>query len=57
MGRPDLGRIVPGAPADLAIYDEEDPRALAYALGDVQAHSVWLAGAEVVKAGADARIW
>ena len=57
IGRADAGRIEAGLPADLAVYDEEDPRALAYALGDVLAHGVWLGGKRVVERGASARIW
>ncbi|NOY91880.1 MAG: imidazolonepropionase [Deltaproteobacteria bacterium] len=57
MGRPDAGRIEVGLPADLAVYDEEDPRVLAYALGDMLAESVWLGGERVVGPGASARVW
>jgi imidazolonepropionase len=43
-GIPDAGRIAPGMRADLAIYDEEDPRALAYGLGGPGARAVVLGG-------------
>lgn len=41
------GRIAPGAWADLAVFDEEDPRALAYGIGGPGARVVVLGG-EVV---------
>lgn len=44
LGVADGGRIAVGAPADLALYDEEDPRALVYALGGVRARAVILGG-------------
>lgn len=43
-GLPDAGRIAPGTRADLALYDEEDPRALAYGLGGPGARAVVLGG-------------
>lgn len=43
-GLPDAGRIAPGMRADLALYDEEDPRALAYGLGGPGARAVVLGG-------------
>lgn len=43
-GLADAGRIAPGMRADLAIYDEEDPRALAYGLGGPEARAVVLGG-------------
>ncbi len=43
-GLEECGRIVPGLRADLALYDEEDPRALAYGLGGIDARAVVLGG-------------
>lgn len=40
----DAGRIAPGLRADLALYDEDDPRALAYSLGGITARAVILGG-------------
>lgn len=44
LGRDDVGRIAPGARADLACYEADDPRALAYALGGTRARWVVLGG-------------
>jgi imidazolonepropionase len=46
-GLSDVGRIAPGCHADLALFDEEDPRALAYAIGGPEARCVLLAGRPV----------
>ncbi|HJL14553.1 MAG TPA: amidohydrolase family protein, partial [Sandaracinaceae bacterium LLY-WYZ-13_1] len=43
-GFADAGCLAPGARADLAIYDEEDPRALAYGIGGPGARWVVLEG-------------
>ena len=43
----DAGRIAVGARADLALYDEEDPRALAYSIGGPEARLVLLGGRPV----------
>lgn len=43
-GLPDAGRIAPGMRADLALYDEDDPRVLAYALSGPRARAVVLGG-------------
>ncbi len=43
-GLEDAGRIAAGMRADLAIFDEEDPRALAYAIGGLSATTVVLGG-------------
>lgn len=43
-GLPDAGRLAPGARADLALFDEEDPRALAYGIGGPGARVVVLGG-------------
>jgi len=47
IGRPDLGRLEVGAPADVALFDVRTPRALPYALGGITARRVWLGGAAV----------
>ena len=44
LGRDDVGRIAPGGRADLACYEADDPRALAYALGGTRARWVLLGG-------------
>ncbi|MCB9598525.1 MAG: amidohydrolase family protein, partial [Sandaracinaceae bacterium] len=46
-GIPGVGRIRVGFRADLALYDEEDPRALAYSIGGLLARTVVLGGALV----------
>lgn len=57
-GFADAGRIAPGLRADLAIFDEEDPRALAYALGGIEARAVVLGGRVVhERAAAEAGLW
>ena len=52
LGLANVGAIVPGNRADLASYEQEDPRVLAYVLSGIQAHLVLLAGA-VVRGDAD----
>ncbi|MEZ4338327.1 MAG: imidazolonepropionase [Sandaracinaceae bacterium] len=47
-GFEEAGRIRVGWPADLVLYDEEDPRALAYAIGGALARTVVLGGRVVV---------
>jgi imidazolonepropionase len=49
-GLPDAGRLTVGSRGDLAIYELEDPRALAYALGGITAKSVVLSGRVVYDA-------
>ncbi len=57
-GIEDAGRIAPGLRADLAIYDEEDPRALAYGLGGIQARAVVLGGRVVFeRAASEPALW
>jgi imidazolonepropionase len=56
IGVPDVGRIAPGMCADLAAFDQDDPKALTYPLGDLHAHAVWLEGRGVVRATAVA-LW
>jgi len=53
-GFEDAGRIRVGSRADLALYDEEDPRALAYSMGGLLARTVVLGG-EVVTDAAPSR--
>lgn len=43
-GLDDAGRIAAGLRADLALFDEEDPRALAYSLGGLRPSAVVLGG-------------
>lgn len=43
-GLTDVGRIASGMRADLALYDEEDPRTLAYAIGGLTARAVVVGG-------------
>ncbi len=47
-GFAEAGRIRVGWPADLVLYDEEDPRALAYAIGGLCARAVVLGGQVVL---------
>jgi imidazolonepropionase len=44
IGREDLGRIRVGLPADLAVFEGDDPRLLTYALGDTLARHVYRDG-------------
>jgi imidazolonepropionase len=48
-GLPDVGRLAPGLRADVALFDEEDPRALAYGVGGPDARCVVLGGRIVVE--------
>lgn len=57
-GFADAGRIAPGLRADLAIYDEEDPRAIAYAIGGITARTVVMAGRVVLeREGTGRALW
>lgn len=57
-GLPDVGRIAAGARADLALYDEEDPRALAYGIGGPGARVVVLGGRVVdERSSAPSPLW
>lgn len=57
-GLPDTGRIAPGTWADLALFDEEDPRALAYGMGGPTARCVVLGGRVVhERAPSPAPLW
>jgi imidazolonepropionase len=57
-GLRDSGRVVRGGVADLAIYDFDDPRILAYAVGGTRAQSVVLRGRLVFETGtAGGSIW
>ncbi len=51
LGQSDVGSIHVGARADLASYDEEDPRVLAYALAGIRARFVLLGGEIVLGEG------
>lgn len=51
LGLHDVGRLVPGAPADLVAWDAEHEGAFVLRLGQVQATRVWIAGREVVRGG------
>jgi imidazolonepropionase len=55
IGAPSAGRIAVGELADLVMYDHDDPRVLAYALGGLRAHALWLGGNMLVQANATAR--
>ena len=44
---PGLGRLEPGAPADLVAWDAEHEGAFALRLGAVRAHRIWINGEEV----------
>jgi imidazolonepropionase len=47
-GRPEVGRLVPGAPADLVLWDATDYRTIPYHYGARRVHTVWVAGREMV---------
>lgn len=52
LGRPDLGRLAPGAPADVALYrpppgEVPDPRALVQSVGGHRAEQVFIDGVRV----------
>jgi imidazolonepropionase len=47
LGVPLLGKLEPGAPADLVAWDAEHEGAFALRLGAVRALRVWSAGVEV----------
>lgn len=60
LGRDDIGRLTPGARADLVMVDVTHPmmrpsrdpmRSLVYAAGDRAVHSVWVDGEKVVQEG------
>lgn len=51
------GQIAPGRRADLALYDEEDPRALAYAIGGARARMVVFGGEVVEEHPSSAALW
>jgi imidazolonepropionase len=57
-GLGDAGSIAEGFRGDLAIFDHEDPRALAYAIGGVRAHQV-IRGGTVVhgESSSSAPVW
>ncbi|HPH67057.1 MAG TPA: imidazolonepropionase [Kofleriaceae bacterium] len=44
VGRPDLGQIAIGAPADLALWNTDQPAALPYRIGENLLATVWQAG-------------
>ncbi|MGE0789286.1 MAG: imidazolonepropionase [Sandaracinaceae bacterium] len=56
-GFADAGRIRIGGPADLAMFDADDPRALAYVLGGLEARLVTVAGRPVHRAALGPRVW
>ena len=47
LALPSLGRLVPGAPADLVAWDAEHEGAFALRLGAVRPHRAWIGGQEV----------
>jgi cytosine/adenosine deaminase-related metal-dependent hydrolase len=60
LGRDDIGRLAPGARADLVMVDVTHPmmrpsrdpmRSLVYAAGDRAVHSVWVDGEKLVQEG------
>lgn len=51
------GTLALGAPADLAIYDVEDPRALVYQLGGFRAQKVFIGGEVRVSDPISSAIW
>jgi imidazolonepropionase len=55
IGRPETGRIAVGAPADLAVFDGDDARLLAYALGGLRPRLVVLGGYVVESGAGDGR--
>lgn len=56
-GFEDAGRIAVGMRADLAIYDEEDPRALAYSLGGPLPSTTILGGRIAFERAPDTPLW
>ncbi len=52
IGRDDAGRIAPGVPADLALWDHDDPTMFAYVLGGHRPTHVWVGGRLAVDAPA-----
>ncbi len=47
-GRPEVGRLAPGAPADMVLWDAIDFRTIPYHYGARHVHTVWVAGREIV---------
>lgn len=56
LGLPDVGRITAGAHADLTIWDHDDPRIIAYAMGGL-APDVVIMGGRIVQDGRIGRLW
>src|SRR5262249_24360524 len=56
LGRTDVGRIVPGAHADLALFPAREPRVLAYALAGIRPSMVVLGG-RIVERGSTVPLW
>jgi imidazolonepropionase len=56
IGSPVAGRIAVGAPADLVLYADDDPRSIAYALGGLVPRHVWLGG-RLVQSEAETATW
>ncbi|MFO0680990.1 MAG: imidazolonepropionase [Sandaracinus sp.] len=48
LGRPDAGRVRVGAPADLALWDHDDPAMFAYVMGGQRPTRVWIEGRTVL---------
>src|SRR5262249_8242537 len=47
-GRPEAGRLLAGAPADLVLWDATDYRTIPYHYGARHVHTGWVAGREIV---------